>query len=158
VGATLPTVLPQQVVCQPTPGRSPTCYPGPASGLPAVELPARVAGVVDSSFEKGTLFVPLPWLVAMTNQSVPQNVRYPAQPPGQQGMPTGQGTVVGGWTKPADDKFVADNGGYQSLLVAVDRTDEVQSVARQIDTLGVSTATGLKELARRKDIANAVGA
>jgi putative ABC transport system permease protein len=66
--------------------------------------------------------------------------------------------VVGGWTKPGDNKFVVDNGGYQSLLVEVDSTDAIRSVAKQIDQLGVSTATGLKELQRRKDVANAVGA
>src|SRR5271169_5281655 len=67
-GARLPTDLPPQNQCQPN-NLVPGAVCGPTSGLPSVNLPATVIGVVSSSFARQTIFLPLSWAVGIANPS-----------------------------------------------------------------------------------------
>ena len=145
-GANLPSTLPPQNQCQP--GQQ-NCFGGPTSGLPAVDLSAKVVGVVGSEDGgQGSIVLPLPWMLDLSNQSQPQDVQY-AQPRGPQSGPSqlgqppqpqqpanrpapGPGTVRGGWTRQDPAQFVVNNGGYSSLLVNVDNADDVAAVASPI--------------------------
>jgi putative ABC transport system permease protein len=164
-GVQLPKVLPPQRRCEQ--GQR-DCFGGPTSGLPAMDLPARVVGVVGSDDQRGAIILPLPWALDLANQYQPQGVRYEQQQPRPgpgsnqptgptNGPPPGPATVTGGWTRPPVEKFVADNGGYGSFLVEVDDSDQVAGVAAEIARHGVGAATGLAQLAEQKHAANIIG-
>jgi ABC-type antimicrobial peptide transport system permease subunit len=124
-----------------------------------------VVGILDLSGHggagPGTLYLPLPWMIAVTDPAQPNGVRYPPQPnqpAGQPRPPSGPGTVVGGWSRVGAAKYIEDQGGYQSLLVNVDSTDHVGTVAKTINKMGLNTATGLAALDKQKKNANVVAA
>ena len=120
VGATLPDVLPPQNQCGPD---QPRCFRGPTSGLPAIDLPARVAGVVNKSFHHQTVYVPLSWLLAISDQAQPSRVDYaqqfpqgnnprpgqPGQPAPRPGQPAPQPTPQPG-PQPGGDQFAPPQG------------------------------------------------
>src|SRR5579864_1579157 len=86
-GATLPRILPPQNQCGPNMPPGPHAC-GPTSGLPGLTLSARVVGVVNAkTFQRQTLFLPLSWLLAISNQAQPSNVRYTQQSGGQSCVP-----------------------------------------------------------------------
>ena len=177
VGASLPHVLPPPQQCSPGEHRV-DC--GPTGSLPAIVLHARVLGVVSRDFQGGeTTYVPLSWMVGFANDAQPQGLQYASPPrnnqcrPGQPcqanpfnpqcqpGAPCGQqgpGIVTGGWTRESNDRFITDRGGYRSMLVKVDAVDDVATVAKSIDGLGVNAATGLAALDQQKNKANTLGA
>ncbi|MCU1372270.1 MAG: hypothetical protein JWO77_3464 [Ilumatobacteraceae bacterium] len=166
-GATLPNVLPPQRQCEQ--GQR-NCFGGPTSGLPAIDIPARVIGIVSSEDQQGAIILPLPWLIDLSDQSQPKQVQYPqsfgnqprpGQPAGEPvprtGPPSGPGAVQGGWQRPAAAEFIAGSGGYGSFIVDVDDSANVPSVAATIDRLGLHTATGLAALAEQKHAADVIG-
>jgi ABC-type antimicrobial peptide transport system permease subunit len=165
VGATLPNVLPPQNPCG---QQQRSCFGGPTSGLPSMVLSARVVGVVTSSKQQGTLYLPLSWMIGLFNQATPNGVQYPQQQPGPNGQSQnaqpgqqnqqGPGVVTGGWSREDPAQFITDNGGYRSFLVNVDTTDHIATVAASINRLGVNTATGLAALQDQQDKANVIGA
>ena len=159
-GVVLPAVLPPQNQCQP--GQQ-NCFGGPTSGLPAIDVPARVIGVLASSDDRGVVILPLPWMVDLTNQSQPRDVRYDQPPNGRNqpgptnGPPPGPARVQGGWSRPDTATFITDGGGYGSFIVEADTADAVPGIADSIDRLGVNSATGLSQLAEQKHAADIIG-
>src|SRR5205085_11822183 len=61
------------------------------------------------------------------------------------------------WEHPDSSTFITRQGGFDSFIVEVDRTESAKRVAAAIDRLGVATATGLKQLQEQKDAANTIG-
>ena len=66
--------------------------------------------------------------------------------------------MIGGWTREDPSQFVADQGGYNTFVVDVDNTNNIATVAKAIEQLGVNTATGLAALHEQKQRANVIGA
>lgn len=156
VGASLPDTLPPQNQCGPGANR---CFGGPTSGLPAIDIPAKVVAVLGGG-DQGEIVVPIPWLFDLVNQSQPRGIEYPPEPnrrPGENRPPSGPARVVGGWTKPSNTQFVAERGGYESFVVMATAVRDVKPVAAQLETMGLHTATGLAELEDQKKAANAIG-
>jgi ABC-type antimicrobial peptide transport system permease subunit len=158
VGAALPKTLPPQNSACGNNGGGGRQMCGPTSGLPAADLPATVVGIVSSSSSQQTIYASNAWLIGISNWSQPQGVAYPnSNCQGQtQCSPQGNGTVLGGWKAQTPDQFVALQGGYSSFIVDVNGTTNVAAVAKQIDQLGVSTATGLSALDQATQKANAI--
>jgi putative ABC transport system permease protein len=153
VGATLPNVLPPQNQC--SQGQN-HCNGGPTSGLPAIDLRARVIGIVSKSYNSQGIYMPLTWYIAIANQSEPNNVQYTGQSQGNQ-PPNGPIYVRGGWKKPSTLEFIKSQGGYSSLIAVVDNTNNVAVTARRIGALGLGTATGLSQLNSQVTAANTIG-
>jgi putative ABC transport system permease protein len=152
-GATLPDVLPPQQQC--SQGQQ-NCNGGPTSGLPAIDLPARVVGIVSKDYNSRSIYMPITWYIAIANQSQPTNVQYTGQSQGNQ-PPNGPIYVRGGWKKPSTLEFIKNQGGYTSLTAVVDNTDNVAATARRIGALGMGTATGLSQLNSQVTAANLIG-
>ena len=155
-GASLPTTLPPQLNggsgCH-----SQNC--GPTSGLPAIDLPAAVVGIVKSSYGQQTIYMPNSWSLGITNQARPNNIQYAnfnnCQAPC---TPQGPGTVEGGWVgSQTVAQEIANQGGYASFIVNVDNTSNIATVAKTINQFGVSTATGLDVLNQQKHITDVIG-
>jgi len=78
VGATLPQVLPpQNPQCGPNQRGPVDC--GPTGSLPAIVLHARVVGVVSKEFRGQTTFIPLSWMVGISDAAQPKSVQYAQQ-------------------------------------------------------------------------------
>lgn len=168
-GAPLPLTLPAQIQC----GQGSQCRGGPASGLPALNLPARVVGVVSKNYNSQTIYMPLSWAIGIGNQSQPNNVIYSSNGNGQPGSgpngngqpgsgpngssPPGPSRVEGGWSKPSVTAFLKNNGGYQSLVVEVDNSANISSVASRIRQSGFGAATGQSQLNSQTNVANIIG-
>ncbi len=152
-GATLPDVLPPQQQC--SQGQR-NCNGGPTSGLPAIDLPARVVGIVSKNYSNKSIYMPITWYIAIANQSQPNNATYTGQSQGNQ-PPNGPIYVRGGWQKPSTLEFIKNQGGYFSLIAVVDNTDNVAVTARRIGALGMGTATGLSQLNQQVTAANVIG-
>ena len=172
-GVTLPNTLPPQQQCG---QNSKNCFGGPTSGLPAMNIPAKIVGVLDSSNtgDQPIIMMPLTTFIGIYNQSQPVRVQYtsqqrqnqncgssPCQPSnnsgGSFGPPPGRGTVIGGWTHPNAANYITTMGGYDSFIVEASDVSTVATVASSINRLGVSTATGLKALEDQKAQANVIG-
>jgi ABC-type antimicrobial peptide transport system permease subunit len=152
-GATLPDVLPPQHQC--SQGQQ-NCNGSPTSGLPAIDLPARVVGIVSKNYSSQGIYMPITWYIAIANQSQPTSVQYTGQSQGNQ-PPNGPIYVRGGWNKPSTLEFIKNQGGYRSLIAVVDNTDNVAVTARRIGALGLGTATGLSQLKQQVTAANIIG-
>ena len=153
-GAALPNVLPPQNQCN-TAARIPGAVCGPTSGLPAVNLPAVVVGVVTASNSRQTIFLPLSWAIAIGDQAIPQTVQ--CLPNGPRCTPGHNINNVQRWTTQTPAQYLASQGGYGSFIVAVDNTANVAAVADSISHLGVSAATGLAALHQQQQKANVIG-
>ncbi|HEY5266702.1 MAG TPA: ABC transporter permease [Acidimicrobiales bacterium] len=143
-GATLPSVLPPQHQCA---QNQRNCNGGPSSGLPAINLAARVVGIVSKGYANQTIFIPLSWSIAISNQSLP---RFNCNQ-------NGCGNNTGGWVTPSVASYIASNGGYNSLVVEVDNSANVPHVATQIRQLGFGAATGLSQMKQQTNAANLIG-
>jgi len=152
-GATLPDVLPPQQQC--SQGQN-NCNGGYTSALPAIDLPARVVGIISKSYNNQSIYMPMTWYIAIANQSQPNNVQPTGQSQGNQ-PPNGPNYVRGGWTKPSTLEFIKNQGGYSSLIAVVDSTDNVAVTARRISALGMGTGTGLSQLNQQVTAANLIG-
>jgi len=161
VGATLPTTLPPQPRC---PQNSQNCDGGPTSGLPAVNLPAKVVGVWDDSNygNQGDVIMPMSRLIGINNEAQPAGMQHAQgpncnNPGGSCPPPGGNGVVTGGWIHPSASSYIDQAGGYGSLMVEADAMANVATVAAAIDKMKVSASTGLAELNKEKTTANNVG-
>ncbi|HEY5104386.1 MAG TPA: FtsX-like permease family protein, partial [Acidimicrobiales bacterium] len=154
IGATLPTTLPPQLSCS---QNSQNCRGGPASGLPALNIPVRIVGVVDKNYNNQTIYAPLTWTIDLSNQSQPQGITYPNSNNGSPPNQNQPATVAGGWLKPSVASFLARSGGYSSLVVEVDNSTNISSVATQIRELGLGAATGQSQLTKQTNVANIIG-
>ena len=173
-GANLPTRLPPMHQCAQNQRK---CFGGPTSGLPAIDIPATIVGVLDNS-ENGDqplIMMPLGAYIDIYNQSQPANVQFAPQN-NQQGsgnngghnggnnggnngnqQPSGPGVVVGGWSRPSVTTFIANQGGFDSFMAKADDVTHVAEVASAIARFGVGTSTGLKALNDQKAQANIIG-
>ena len=161
VGVTLPTTLPPQQQC---PQNSQNCFGGPTSGLPALNLPAKVVGVWDDSNDsnQGDVIMPMSRLIGIFNEAQPARGQYAQRPncnnPGGPCPPPGGNSVVtGGWIHPSASSFIDQAGGYGSLMVEADAMANVATVAAAIDRMKVSASTGLAALNKEKTAANQIG-
>jgi putative ABC transport system permease protein len=150
-GASLPSTLPPQVHC--TQGQN--CRGGPTSGLPALNLPARVVGIVNKSYNSQTIYMPLAWAIGISNQSEPNNISYQSSGNNQGGF--GTGFVLGGWRTPSLDAYLVNSNGYQSLTVEVDNSDYLTTIASRIRQLGFGAVTGQSQLTQQTNAANVIG-
>jgi len=175
-GATLPSQLPPVRQC---PKNQNNCqgYGDSTSGLPAINIPATVVGVLDGG--QPLLMMPMDSFINILNQSQPVRVDFgsqnrqqnqnckpgvPCQPNNGNGgnnggnqPPTGPGRVIGGWNRPSTSAFITSQGGFDSMMAEADDIANVAAVAAKIDRLGVGTATGLKALNDEKTTANIIG-
>jgi len=151
VGAVLPSTLPPQVQCS----QGQNCRGGPTSGLPSLNLPARVVGVVAKGYNSQTVYVPLAWAIGISNQSQPNNVIYQSSGNNQGG--SGPGQVLGGWKTPPLSTFLINSNGYQSLTVKVDNSAYLSSTASRIRKLGFGAVTGQSQLTQQTNAANIIG-
>lgn len=177
-GANLTNQLPPMQDCS---QRKQNCFGGPTSGMPAIDLPATVVGVLDTSDsgDQPLLMFPLTRFMNIFNQSQPARVEYAFQnqqgnqnckpntpcptPNGNSGnngnnqQPQGPATVVGGWIHQSNAAYVANAGGYDSFMVLADDITHVAEVASAVSRFGVGTTTGLKALNDQKAQANIIG-
>ena len=178
-GATLPNQLPPMQQCRQNQNN---CFGGPTSGLPAINIPATVVGVLDNSDsgDQPLLMMPMNSFINIYNSSQPVRVDFgsqnrpqnqnckpgvPCQPSNGNGgnngggnqQPSGPGTVIGGWNKPSSATFITNEGGFDSFMAEADEITSVAQVAAGISHLGVGTTTGLKALNDQKAQANIIG-
>lgn len=177
-GATLPDRLPPMQQCRQNQNN---CFGGPTSGMPAMNIPATVVGVLDNSDngDQPLLMMPLNSFVNIFNESQPARVQYafqnqpsnqnckpgtPCQPSNGNGgnnggnqMPQGPGIVQGGWNRPTASAFISNAGGFDSFMVEADNITNVAEVASEVSRFGVGTTTGLKALNDQKAQANIIG-
>ena len=77
-GANLPTRLSPQIQCG---QQSKACFGGPTSGLPAIDIPATIVGVLDgsNSGDQPIIMMQMSNFLKIYNQSRPNNVTYDFQ-------------------------------------------------------------------------------
>jgi ABC-type antimicrobial peptide transport system permease subunit len=178
-GVNLPSQLPRMIQCKPTQqGNQQHCFGGPTSGMPAINIPATIVGVLDNPDPHPVLMMPLNPFIRIYNQAIPSRANFPSQqrqhqnckpgtpcPPGngngggngENQMPSGPGVVGGGWNRPTDSAFITASGGIDSFMAEADDLTNVAEVATAIGRFGVGTTTGLKALNDQKAQANIIG-
>lgn len=177
-GVRLPTQLPPMLQCK---QNQQNCFGGPTSGMPAINIPATVVGVLDNSDgnDQPLIMMPLDSFLSIFNQAQPVRVDFPSQrqqqnqnckpnvpcqPTNGNGnnnggnqMPQGPGVVQGGWNRPSPAAYIANFGGFDSFMALADDITNVGPVASAISRFGVGTTTGLKALNDQKAQANIIG-
>ena len=178
-GVNLPTQLPPMVQCK---QNQQNCFGGPTSGMPAVNIPATVVGVLDNSDgnDQPLIMMPLNPFLSIFNQAQPTRVDFPSQRQqqnqnckpnvpcaptngnggnngGNNQMPQGPGVVQGGWNRPSNAAYITNAGGFDSFMALADDVTNVAPVASAISRFGVGTTTGLKALNDQKAQANIIG-
>jgi ABC-type antimicrobial peptide transport system permease subunit len=180
-GVNLLNQLPPMIQCKQTQqGNQQNCFGGPTSGMPAINIPATIVGVLDNSNgdDQPLLMMPLNSFISIFNQAQPLRVNYPSQQRPNQNckpgipcplgngngggnagnqMPSGPGVVQGGWNQPTTSAFITNAGGFDSFMAQADDITHVAEVASAISRLGVGTTTGLKALNDQKAQANIIG-
>lgn len=179
IGANLPDQLPPMQQCG---QNQQNCFGGPTSGLPAINIPATIVGVLDNTDgnDQPLIMMPLKSFINIYNMAQPRGVTFtsqqqqrpnqscqlgtPCQPTngsndngGFNRPPSGPATVVGGWVRPTNSAYISTAGGFDSLMVKADDITNVATVASSISRFGVGTTTGLKALNDQKAQANIIG-
>ncbi len=128
----------------PEPQMGPNQNPNGNNQPPAINLTAKVVGIVSSDNNGAAIYVPLSWA-----QGLLENRGWQPSQTNPHSGPT-QFTLV--------TESQLSRNGYNSLVTQVDDLKNVDNVARQIRTLGVGAATAKSFVAQQLAAFNIIGA